>query len=188
MRTGRIMNRIDWAGMGLALAWILAAPLAPAQAARAAGPASAPGFRFLVSAPVRNQDSAAPAGQLLREIDDPHNGNRWLLTSDESHPGGPGLLTLVATARINAAGNPAAPGRPTQTATEAEIPAPIIRSGDRVIIEENTPVVEARLEEVAMGPALAGAPFIVRLSIGGKVVRAVAIAPGRAGFQVETQR
>jgi hypothetical protein len=190
MQAGRIMNWIDWAGTGLALAWIFAAPLAPAQAARRANPdpGPAPRFRFLVSAPLRIQDSTANAGELLREIDDPNNGDRWLLTRDESHPGGPGLLMLVSTARINAAINLAVPGRSTQASPEAEIAAPIIRTGDRVIVEENTPVVEVRLEAVAMGPALAAAPFSVRLSIGGRVVRAVAIAPGRAVFQEETQR
>jgi hypothetical protein len=168
--------------MGLALAWIFAAPLAPAQAARRAGPAL--GFRLLVSAPARIQDSAANAGELVREIDDPNNGDRWLLTRDESHPGGPGLLMLVSTAQTN----PAQPGHLTPAGPQGETQAPIIRTGDRVVVEENTPVVEARLEAVAMGPALAGAPFNARLSIGGQVVRAVAITPGRAVFQEEPQR
>jgi hypothetical protein len=181
MRTGRIM---DCVVTGLVPAWILAAPLAPAQTARAANLSPAPGFRFLVSAPMRVPESAARAGELVREIDDPNNGDRWLLTRDESHPGGPGLLMLVSTAPIN----PAAPRRSTRTGPEVDLPAPIIRAGDRVILEENTPVVEARLEAVAMGPALAGAPFSVRLTIGGRVVRAVAITPGRAVFQEETER
>jgi hypothetical protein len=179
---------MDCLGTELALAWIFAAPLAPAQAARAAGPAPVPEFRFLVSAPVRIQESTARAGELLREIDDPNNGDRWLLTSDESHPGGPGMLTLVATARINPAINPDVLRHSTQAALQAATPAPIIRTGDPVIVEENTPVVEARLEAVAMGPAMAGAPFNVRLTIGGRVVRAVAMTPGRAVFQEETQR
>jgi hypothetical protein len=183
----KMIDWTDWAVMVLVLTWILAAPRAPAQAARAADPSPAPEFRFQVSVPGRDQDSAAPLGELVREIDDPNNGDRWLLTRNESHPGGPGLLMLVSTARIDSV-DPAGPRRPNQAGPEAEIPAPIIRAGDRVILEENTPVVEARLEAVAMGPALAGAPFNVRLSIGGRVVRAVAITPGRAVFQEETQR
>jgi hypothetical protein len=56
----------------------------------------------------------------------------------------------------------------------------IIRTGDRVRVEEHTPVVDADLESVALGPAIAGASLNVRLRIGGRVVRAVAVAPGRA--------
>jgi hypothetical protein len=195
MQIGRIIDWTDWANWaatGLVLAWILPAPPASAQAARVAGSAPAPEFRFLVSVPggIRNSADRAGqlAGELVREIDDPNNGDRWLLTRDESHPGGPGLLMLVSTARINPAINPAVLRNPTQKSPQVETPAPIIRAGDLVILEENTPVVQARLEAVAMGPALAGAPFSVRLSIGGRVVRAVAIMPGRAVFEEETQR
>ena len=59
---------------------------------------------------------------------------------------------------------------------------PLIRSGDRLVIEENSAVVEARLEAVALGPAAVGAEFKARLAIGGRVVRAVALGPGRASF------
>jgi hypothetical protein len=49
-----------------------------------------------------------------------------------------------------------------------------------VVVEEHGAVVEAYLEATALEPALKGLPLNLRLTIGGKVIRAVAIAPGRA--------
>jgi hypothetical protein len=121
------------------------------------------------------------AGEVLREIDDPRNGDRWLLIEDARHPGGPGVLVLAHhdSARLEVR---------SCNASTADVAAPVIRAGDRVIVEERTAVVEARLEAVAMGPALAGAAFKARLSVGGMMVRAVALGPGRAVVQEETRR
>jgi hypothetical protein len=58
----------------------------------------------------------------------------------------------------------------------------MIHAGDRLIVEENTALVEARLEAVALGPAQLGSPLNVRLTIGGHVVRVVALGPGHASF------
>ena len=76
---------------------------------------------------------------------------------------------------------------PAPALREPEPLLPVIRAGDRLIVEEHTAVVEARLEAVALGPAASGSPFQVRLTIGGKVVRAVALGPGRAAFAAETE-
>jgi hypothetical protein len=65
---------------------------------------------------------------------------------------------------------------------------PVIRSGDRIILEQHTRVVDARLEAVAIGPARAGAAFSARLLMGGGMVRAVAISAGRALLAGETER
>ena len=62
---------------------------------------------------------------------------------------------------------------------------PVIHAGDRLIVEENSSVVEARLEAVALGPAAVGSLLQARLRIGGRVVRVVALASGRAEFQSE---
>jgi hypothetical protein len=119
--------------------------------------------------------------QFVREIVDPHTGKRWGLMRDAGHPGGPGRMVLVedsfATGGIGA--SPAQPAALT-------IPGPMIRAGDRLIVEEHTSLVEAYLEAVALGPAAAGSVFNVRLKLGGKVLRAVAIGPGRAACQAET--
>jgi hypothetical protein len=169
---------------GAVVALAMAAPMAHAQAARSVDS----GRLVMISSP--GPTSAYPAlhgdivrEDIVREIDDPHNGDRWLLMRDESHPAGPGLLKLVSAVvagRID-------PSRARQTTPAAETPPPVIRAGDRVVVEENTAVVEAHLEAVAMSPAWAGSAFNVRLSIGGRVLRAVASGPGRAVFQEETR-
>jgi hypothetical protein len=112
--------------------------------------------------------------QLYREIDDPHTGDRWFLVRNHAFPGGPGRLLLVAAAR-NAAGQIV-----RQTAV-----LPVIRLGDRVTVEEHTAVVDAVLEARALRPAVLGAVFEARLAIGGRVVRVVALGPGRAALQPE---
>jgi hypothetical protein len=62
---------------------------------------------------------------------------------------------------------------------------PVIRAGDRLIVEEHTAVVDAVLEARALNPAAAGAPLDVRLTMGGNVVRVVAVGPGRAALLTE---
>jgi flagella basal body P-ring formation protein FlgA len=67
-----------------------------------------------------------------------------------------------------------------------EAPQPVIRAGERLVVEENSKFIEARLQGVALNPAPIGSVFDVRLSIGGKVVRVVALGPGRAVLQPES--
>ena len=155
--------------------------------------------------------SARPDGEILREIDDPSSGQRWLLMRDDSHPGGPGLLlragggqpaaspaqpALASNAAPPAQADPRAQAAPqtqataqarnlsqAQTLPPAQTDPPVIRSGDRLVIEEDTPTVAARLEAVALTAAWPGSSFNARLAIGGRVVAAVALGPGRAAFQ-----
>jgi hypothetical protein len=123
-------------------------------------------------------------GEAVREIDDPHTGDRWLLLRDTTHPGGPGRLVL-----LGSRGNEARHERPGGSETaSAQMPlTPVIHAGERLIVEEDTAVVSSRLEAVALGPAAIGAAFEVRLRIGGKLLQAVALAPGRAAFQAEAR-
>jgi hypothetical protein len=116
-------------------------------------------------------------GTILREIDDPHTGARWLLMRSEQHPGGPGRLVLAGSERN---------GTFQQVAEEEAQLAPVIRPGDRLVVEEHTALVDAALEARALGPAAQGAAFNVRLTMGGRVVRAVALGPGRAALRPET--
>ena len=131
--------------------------------------------------------------QAIRVIQDPHTGMRWLLERTPNNPGGPGRMVLLPH------GQTVLPNG--QTAEEASVDSgsgrgrgktiarSIIRAGDLLVVEEHSEVVDARLEAVAMGSAGKGASFNVRLSIGGKVVRAIAVGPGHAvlapsgGFQ-----
>jgi hypothetical protein len=119
--------------------------------------------------------SLAP-GDVIREIDDPYTGQRWLLERNKEHPGGPGRLAP-------AGGYRKAPGG--ASALEQARLHPVIRAGDRLVVEEHTARVDAALEARALASAAAGAVFDARLSIGGKVVRVVALGPGRAAFQPE---
>ena len=121
-------------------------------------------------------------GEVVREIDDPHTGDRWLLRRNDQVPGGPGRLMLVAAHR-NAAGG--ATPRAAGVTGDAQI-LPVIRSGDRLILEEHTARVDAVLEARAMNPAALGALLDVRLTIGGNVVRAIALGPGRVALQTRT--
>lgn len=143
---------------------------------------------FSGQATVPSGDPVA-SGELVREIDDPSSGKRWLLMRDLRHPGGPGLLRLVSVERggqaeVKKPGLEPERGPYRVESAQAGLPfepaLPVIRGGDRVIVEEHTPVADARLEAVALGPARTGAAFNARLTIGGWTVRAVAVGPGRA--------
>jgi flagella basal body P-ring formation protein FlgA len=52
--------------------------------------------------------------------------------------------------------------------------------GDHLIVEEHTKLLDASLEAIALASARAGQTLRVRLSIGGRVVKAIAAAAGRA--------
>jgi hypothetical protein len=64
---------------------------------------------------------------------------------------------------------------------------PVIHPGDRLIVVEHSPTVEASLQAVALGTAATGSPMDARLVIGGHVVRVVALGPGRAAFVSGTE-
>jgi len=158
----------------------LFAPIAIAQARVAApGHAGAVLASSGRAAPdVNRLASSDPApSDLLREIDDPALGRRWLLYRDTRHPEGPGRLIAV--------GAPTLDGLHTGSRAQPHsIPAsqPVIRIGDRVVLEEHSPIVDARLEAIALAPALQGSALKVRLVLGGKIVEAIAIAPGRVAL------
>src|ERR1035441_6468721 len=115
-------------------------------------------------------------GEIVREIDDPHTGDRWLLLRNDLIPGGPGRLVLVAAHRNRSGG---AARRATGGRREAQF-LPVIRAGARMIVEEHTARVDAVLEARALNPAAPGTALNVRLTIGGNVVRALALGPGRS--------
>jgi hypothetical protein len=137
-----------------------------------------PGVQRIISAPAAGSNQAK--AEILREIDDPHNGDCWLLERNPVHPAGPGRLVLASV------GKRTSPDK-VQTAIGAEPVLPVIRSGDRVVVEEHSAQADARLEAVAIGPALAGASFNVRLAIGSQIVRVLAVSPGRAVVQETTR-
>jgi hypothetical protein len=165
------------AGLGSAILLLAAVALWKPQAAAQTDTILVPS--------AQNPPAPAQPGQVVRAIDDPFTGGYWLLERDPDHPGGPGRLVRVSrTAAANEASAEAEGAKPSGAAPDRlRLPAaPVIRAGQRLVVEENTAVVEARLEAVALGPAAPGAAFEARLQIGGRVVRAVALGPGRAAF------
>lgn len=159
--------------LGLALTVVLAA-IAPL--AGQTGPGKRPSARILLSQGGQDRAQQALVGQAVRAIDDPCTGAQWLLVRDAEFPAGPGRLLLVA-----------GPQSGLRQVPSSIAPQSVIRAGDRLVVEESSAVVEARLEGVALGPAIAGAAFEVRLRIGGRVVRAIALGPGRAALAAEAE-
>ncbi len=129
-------------------------------------------------------------GRIFREIRDANSGACWLLVRDAAHPGGPGRLLLAEKSPIRKPGDQNAQSQ-TGARQAAEfsqvLSLPVIRAGDRLMVEEKTPTVEVHLEAVALGPAVVGAEFDARLKIGGKLVRVLAQGPGRATLQTKRE-
>jgi hypothetical protein len=119
---------------------------------------------------------------VVREIDDPHLGMRWLLLRSLDHPGGPGRLVVAS---VSGSASPIQQSAGPITEVGAGPLPPVIRAGERLIVEENSPLVEARLEAVALGSAAVGSTLEIRLRIGGVVMGATALGPGRAVLRRE---
>jgi hypothetical protein len=124
------------------------------------------------------------------------------LVREGQQPGGPGRLLLAGQAQSRQAQSRQVQSGQVQAETVRKEPGgaarriavapaelrflPVIRAGDRLVVEEHTPVVDALLEARALNPAAQGSALEARLSIGGRVVRVVALGPGRAELQPET--
>lgn len=120
-------------------------------------------------------DTAPASGGPVREIHDPQTGQRWVLLKDAEHPRWPARLVPVEGPR-DAEGVMAA----------AVLPKPVIRGGDAIVVEENTPVLEAKYDAVALSAAERGKAMNARLKVNGKVVHVVALGPGRAALAVNS--
>ena len=142
---------------------------------------------MLAVAVVGQQPAAGVLRQdILRQIDDPGAHGVWLLTRDPVHPAGPGRMIWVPDrVRLQEASGDAAAAAASREPGQIAI-RPVILAGDRVVVEEETPVVDARLSATALNPAPAGMGFNARLEIGGQVVRAIAVAPGLARLAPQT--
>jgi hypothetical protein len=158
--------------------WLLVAPVVSASAQTTGNAALAPITTRVVAA--TPETASEPDGQVFRQIEDPSTGDLWLLVRDQGHPAGPGRLVLVRQQMKTQRAISSGPVQPLSAAVR-----PVIHSGDALIVEEHTGVVDARLEAVALEPAVKGADLKARLKIGGKVVRVVAVAPGHANFAPE---
>lgn len=160
------------------------AALAPSGSAQAGADSSPRGAAIVASSGgVALNLARSDPSDFMREIDDPSLGRRWLLYRDPRHPEGPGRLVAVsesAPIRAKAASS-------LSRVSFSALP-PLIRAGDRVVLEEHSPVVDARLEAIALVSATQGSPLKVRLVLGGKVVQGVAIARGRVALAPQPER
>jgi hypothetical protein len=143
----------------------------------------------VVLVPALASKPALLPGRLIRVIEDPNLGDRWLLCRSFEHPGGPGRLLLAAAeSGSEAKGGHASGTASSESLARAQVAIrPAVRAGDRVIVEEISAVAEARLGAVALESAGEGASFNARLEIGGRIVRAVALGAGRAAFKPEME-
>jgi hypothetical protein len=127
------------------------------------------------------------SGPVIGEIDDPATGCRWILLGNAAHPEGPGRVLLVGGP---VAGREAVVMRiahPAKESARDEPIQPLIHLGDIIVVEEHTPVVDARLAAVALSGAAPGEEFRARLKIGGNIVRARAIDAARAALVTQTE-
>jgi hypothetical protein len=166
---------IEMLACAVACVWIL---LVPSPVATAAG-ATTDGVSPVVVREIR----LIPAA--VREIVDPANGDRWLLVRDSATPGGPGRLIRVP--KTTETGS-VMDARQSDSGAFGAVSTyrPVIHSGDSLVIEQSSPVLEARFAAVALETAPAGARFRARLQATGAVVHAIAIASGRAALAEET--
>jgi hypothetical protein len=124
------------------------------------------------------QPVSLSAMTVLSEREDPSTGDRWLLVPNPIHPEGPTRWVRVQSLASDKQGHPTGAGRGNGLTRNAAHPM-VIHSGDKVIVEEHSAVVDARLEAVALGAAARGGELRVRLEVGGQVVPVVALEPGR---------
>ncbi|MDR3796512.1 MAG: hypothetical protein P4K93_00070 [Terracidiphilus sp.] len=159
--------------------WLMVAQIV-SGCPQTAGSNAAAAPRTLNVAAATPETAREPDGQVFRQIEDPSTGDLWLLVRDPNRPAGPGRLVLARQLMKMQRAISSGPVQPLFAAVR-----PVIHTGDALIVEEHTGVVDARLEAVALEPAVKGAHLKARLKIGGKVVRVVAVSPGHASFAPE---
>ena len=116
---------------------------------------------------------------VVTERTDPATGAHWVLVRDASNAAGPARWVLATARGQTGARSRVDPGVSPQTS--------VIHAGDRIVVEEQTTVLEARFEATALTGAKSNERLRARLTIGGRVLSARAIAPGLAEIEEETR-
>jgi hypothetical protein len=143
----------------------------PAKARKDSTPSAASNTRLSLRGPV------------LREIDDPATGGRWLLLRNAERPAGPGRLIQVTNAAWGSEGRSQGPGGGVPRDRNGRSAKIVIRAGDALTLEQHTPLLDAQFEATALEPAAAGETLKVRLKVSGKVVVVVAKEAGKAELE-----
>lgn len=113
---------------------------------------------------------------VIRSIEDPATHQSWLVVRDKRRPAAPARL-------VGPRAFPESESRSTEESRvllRAQLTRKVIHSGDSLIVDQHTSVVDARFEATALSAAEKGQLLTVRLKIGGRIFRVVAVAPGRA--------
>ena len=130
------------------------------------------------AAPIALRDTAR--GEIRREIADPCLGFHWRLIADPAGQGRPGRLVLLGQNGTTAGGSVSEAH--TVLAPVASAPdsaSVIIRAGEHVVVDQDTGVVRARLNAIALESAASGQRLRVRLIVGPGLSRnAELTAPG----------
>jgi hypothetical protein len=121
----------------------------------------------------------------IRTIEDLGTHKRWMLLRDLRHPAAPALLVQqipgISCALRTDISTPSA-------SDVRSVPLTVIHAGDYLIVSEHTRILDAELEAMALKPAAIGDSLTVRLRFGGRILSAVATAPGRATFSGEASK
>ena len=105
-----------------------------------------------------------------RIVEDVGTGMAWLVVRNVLHPSSPDRMFPVSCDGFE---------RPRRRNVR-KLANLIIHAGDSVIVTDQSLVLYARFQAVALGAAQAAEPVKVRLKIGGQVLQAIATSPGRA--------
>ena len=157
------MGRKRGSGAIAGWGWLLVAPVAGACAQTTVAqrpPERWPEPSRVVAA--TPETALEPDGEVLRQIEDPSTGDLWLLAARPKPPWRTGTPGACPATRATRRGRYSAGRAQPLSAGER----PVIRTGDALMVEEHTAVVDARLEAVALESAAKGAHFKARLKIG----------------------
>jgi hypothetical protein len=144
------------------------------------------GVKCSTSSHACNLDES-PKG-FVRQIGKAESGACWLLLRNESHPERPGRLLLKRPGDDLATSISCGSGLGGESLSgKARSRELVIRTGDSLIIQEQTSQSYLQLEGVALGPAAAGDALDVRLSVFGRKVRAIAIGSGLAALLLQNE-
>ncbi len=116
------------------------------------------------AAPVVLRDTAP--GEIRREIADPCLGLHWRLIVDPTHPGRPGRLVLLDQNDTVAGSKVDGTHMLAPDSFTFDLASILIRAGEHVVVDQDTGVVRARLNAIALESAAPGQRLRVRLIVG----------------------
>ena len=150
----------------------------------------------------RSRDEAGRKPQAGQQLIDPCLGSHWQMVLNPAHPGWPGRLVLLdpkdrnsirhndhtgerASEEMEAAVQ--SPGLLEENQSVSKLASPVtIRIGDHVTVDQQSEVMQARFQAVALESAGVGQRLLVRLNAGansqrsGPVIPVLATGAGRA--------